>query len=41
MTTTPDVNKRGLSKADYNGSPSTLCNGCGHYSIANVIINTA
>ncbi len=46
MTTTakPEaaaVNRIGLSKADYNGSPSTLCNGCGHYAIANVIINVA
>jgi 2-oxoglutarate ferredoxin oxidoreductase subunit beta len=41
MTTTHPVNKLGLSKADYNGAPSTLCNGCGHYSIANVIMNTA
>ena len=46
MTTTakPDsapVNRLGLSKADYNGSPSTLCNGCGHYSIANVIVSAA
>jgi len=36
---TPVVNRIGLSKADYNGSSSTLCNGCGHYSIANVIVS--
>jgi len=46
MTTTakPEsaaVNRVGLSKADYNGLPSTLCNGCGHYSIANVIAAAA
>ena len=35
------VNRIGLGKADYNGAPSTLCNGCGHYSIANVIIGAA
>lgn len=35
------VNRIGLSKADYNGASSTLCNGCGHYSIANVIIAAA
>jgi 2-oxoglutarate ferredoxin oxidoreductase subunit beta len=35
------LNRIGLSKADYSGSPSTLCNGCGHYSIANVIISAA
>lgn len=37
----PAVNGVGLSKADYNGAPSTLCNGCGHYAIANVIVGTA
>jgi len=46
MTTTakPEsdtVNRICLSKADYNGSNSTLCSGCGHNSIANVIIGTA
>jgi 2-oxoglutarate ferredoxin oxidoreductase subunit beta len=44
MTTTattpsPTVNRIGLSRADYTGSSSTLCNGCGHYAIANVIID--
>jgi len=34
-------NAIGLSKADYGGSPSTLCKGCGHNSIANQIIQVA
>jgi len=33
------VNLIGLSKADYRGNPSTLCQGCGHNSIANQIIS--
>ncbi|NOY98796.1 MAG: 2-oxoacid:ferredoxin oxidoreductase subunit beta [Chloroflexi bacterium] len=32
------VNKIGLSKADYRGAPSTLCQGCGHNSILSQII---
>jgi 2-oxoglutarate ferredoxin oxidoreductase subunit beta len=32
------VNLAGLTKADYRGSVSTLCQGCGHNSIANQII---
>lgn len=32
------VNKAGLSKNEYRGLPSTLCQGCGHNSIANQII---
>ncbi len=32
------VNLVGLSKSDYKGQPTTLCNGCGHNSIANQII---
>jgi 2-oxoglutarate ferredoxin oxidoreductase subunit beta len=41
--TTPNVvvgqtNKAGLTKTDYRGLPSTLCQGCGHNSIANQII---
>lgn len=32
------TNKVGLTKADYRGMPSTLCQGCGHNSIANQII---
>ncbi len=35
------VNKAGLSKGDYRGAPSTLCQGCGHNSIANQIIAAA
>lgn len=32
------VNLAGLSRADYRGATSTLCQGCGHNSIANQII---
>lgn len=32
------VNLVGLAKADYKGAPSTLCQGCGHNSIASQII---
>ena len=35
------VNAAGLSKNDYRGNPSTLCQGCGHNSIANQIIAAA
>lgn len=35
------VNLAGLSKTDYRGNPSTLCQGCGHNSIANQIIAAA
>ncbi len=35
------VNKLGLSKADYNGRPTTLCQGCGHNSISSQIISVA
>lgn len=38
MTTTEKVNMVGMSRADYRGLPSTLCQGCGHNSIANQII---
>jgi 2-oxoglutarate ferredoxin oxidoreductase subunit beta len=41
VMTTPapaQTNKVGLSKNDYRGLPSTLCQGCGHNSIANQII---
>src|SRR5512141_2434046 len=47
MTTTAipnkpaNVNLVGLGKADYKGAPSTLCNGCGHDSIASQIIAVA
>ena len=33
------VNLVGLSKSDYRGLPSTLCQGCGHNSISNQIIS--
>jgi 2-oxoglutarate/2-oxoacid ferredoxin oxidoreductase subunit beta len=33
------LNQAGLSRADYRGAPSTLCQGCGHNSIANQIIS--
>ncbi|NWF63338.1 MAG: 2-oxoacid:ferredoxin oxidoreductase subunit beta [Chloroflexi bacterium] len=33
-----NVNAVGLSKNDYRGAPSTLCQGCGHNSISNQII---
>jgi 2-oxoglutarate ferredoxin oxidoreductase subunit beta len=39
--TTPastQTNKAGFLKSDYRGLPSTLCQGCGHNSIANQII---
>ncbi len=32
------VNLVGLTKTDYRGAPSTLCQGCGHNSIASQII---
>lgn len=31
------VNQAGLSRADYKGAPSTLCQGCGHNGIASQI----
>jgi 2-oxoglutarate ferredoxin oxidoreductase subunit beta len=33
------VNLAGLSKKDYGGPPSTLCQGCGHNSISSQIIS--
>jgi 2-oxoglutarate/2-oxoacid ferredoxin oxidoreductase subunit beta len=45
MTTAPaaparsQVNLVGLLKNDYKGAPSTLCQGCGHNSIASQIIS--
>ncbi len=36
--TNPNVNRLGLSRQDYSGAPSTLCNGCGHDSITNHIV---
>jgi 2-oxoglutarate ferredoxin oxidoreductase subunit beta len=40
QTTTPrvQVNLVGLTKTDYRGNPSTLCQGCGHNSISSQII---
>jgi 2-oxoglutarate ferredoxin oxidoreductase subunit beta len=35
------VNLAGLSKNDYRGNPSTLCQGCGHNSISSQIIAAA
>lgn len=35
------TNAIGLTKVDYGGSPSTLCKGCGHNSIANQIQQVA
>jgi len=35
------VNTIGLSKADYKGQPTTLCQGCGHNSISSQIISVA
>ena len=32
------ANLAGLTKADYRGNPTTLCQGCGHNSISNQII---
>jgi len=33
------VNLAGLSKNDYRGNPSTLCQGCGHNSISSQIVS--
>jgi 2-oxoglutarate ferredoxin oxidoreductase subunit beta len=38
VNTTGPLNKAGLTKSDYRGLTSTLCQGCGHNSIANQII---
>lgn len=35
------INLAGLTKNDYKGRPSTLCNGCGHNSIASQIVQVA
>lgn len=34
----PATNRIGLTQADYKGSPSTLCDGCGHDAITSQII---
>ncbi len=36
---TANVNLAGLSKNDYRGAPTTLCQGCGHNSISNQIVS--
>jgi len=39
MAGTPaNANTAGLTKNDYRGNPSTLCQGCGHNSISNQIV---
>jgi 2-oxoglutarate/2-oxoacid ferredoxin oxidoreductase subunit beta len=37
--TLPQTNLVGLTRADYRGAPSTLCQGCGHNSIAAQIVS--
>jgi 2-oxoglutarate ferredoxin oxidoreductase subunit beta len=37
--TNANLNSIGLSKNDYRGNPSTLCQGCGHNSISSQIIS--
>jgi 2-oxoglutarate ferredoxin oxidoreductase subunit beta len=37
-TSNVQLNIIGLSKSDYRGEPSTLCQGCGHNSISSQII---
>ena len=32
------VNELGLTRQDYRGFPSTLCQGCGHNSISSQIV---
>src|ERR1700729_3613909 len=34
----PQTNRVGLTLTDYKGSPSTLCDGCGHDAITSQII---
>ena len=36
----PKTNRIGLTLADYKGSPSTLCDGCGHDAITSQIIKS-
>jgi 2-oxoglutarate ferredoxin oxidoreductase subunit beta len=40
-TPNPNVNRIGLTSADYKGSKSTLCPGCGHDAITGSIIQAA
>ena len=37
--TATQVNLAGLTKNEYRGNPSTLCQGCGHNSISNQIVS--
>lgn len=39
MSKEPTLNRIGLSKDQYTGSPSTLCVGCGHDSVTSHLIN--
>lgn len=39
QTSRGQINLVGLAKTDYRGSPSTLCQGCGHNSISSQIIS--
>lgn len=41
MGTRGKVNVLGLEKKEYDGAPSTLCNGCGHNSISSQIVQVA
>jgi 2-oxoglutarate ferredoxin oxidoreductase subunit beta len=41
MITTEQENLVGLTRADYRGRPTTLCQGCGHNSIASQIMAAA
>jgi len=38
MNISGTINTFGLTKEDYRGRPTTLCRGCGHNSIANMIM---
>ena len=40
-TRSPQTNLINLTKNDYKGAPSTLCQGCGHNSIASQIVQVA
>jgi len=39
ISTSTNVNQAGLTRNDYKGLPSTLCQGCGHNAISNQIIS--
>ena len=41
MAKAPVTNRLGLTKADYQGVPSTMCQGCGHDRISESILNAA